>query len=104
MKIYSFSIFLIFISILVSFPFITEAFENIQEILWYLVDFFNDLTRIAAAAALLFFFWGLAKFILNADNEKARADGKRLMQWGITALFVMVSIWGIITFFQEDIF
>jgi hypothetical protein len=49
-----------------------------------------------AALALLFFFYGLAKFILAAGNEDAKDEGKRIMFWGIIALFVMASIWGII--------
>lgn len=49
-----------------------------------------------AALALLFFFYGLAKFILSAGNEDAREEGKKIMFWGVIALFVMASIWGII--------
>ncbi len=48
--------------------------------------------------AIIFFFWGTAQFILEAGNEKTRAEGKQKMLWGIIALFVMVSIYGIIHF------
>ena len=48
------------------------------------------------ALALLFFFWGLAIFILNAGNEEARARGRSIMIWGIVALFVIVSVWGLV--------
>jgi hypothetical protein len=56
------------------------------------------LIPIAFAVALLFFFWGLAKFILASGNEEAKAQGKNIMIWGILALFVMAAIWGIINF------
>lgn len=59
----------------------------------------NPLIRIVVAIALLVFFWGLVKFIFRVGgDEKAVADGRRLMIWGVIALFVMVSIWGIINF------
>jgi hypothetical protein len=50
---------------------------------------------LVAAVALLYFFWGVAVFIFKADNDKAREEGKQKMLWGIVALFVMVSVWGI---------
>lgn len=54
------------------------------------------LIPIAFAAALLFFFWGVVKYIMAGGNEEAQADGKRIMIWGIIALFVMSSVWGLI--------
>ena len=46
--------------------------------------------------AVLFFFWGLAVFILNAGDEEARAKGRNIMVWGIIALFFIVAVWGIV--------
>ena len=53
-------------------------------------------TPIVVALALLYFFWGLAKFILSTGGGKEQEEAKGIMLWGIIALFVMVSIWGII--------
>ena len=53
-------------------------------------------TTVAGAAALLFFFWGLAQFIAKSDDEQARSEGRWRMVWGIAALFVLVSVWAII--------
>ena len=67
-----------------------------------LLDSFGDLVRVAlpivVALALLAFFWGLAKFIFASGDEDKRDDGKRIMIWGIVALFVMVSVWGLVNF------
>ena len=46
--------------------------------------------------ALLFFFYGLAKFILNAGDESARQEGRNIMFWGIIALTVIVAVWGLV--------
>ncbi len=65
-----------------------------------IADIFGNLvaviTPIIVALALLFFFWGLAKYILNAGDETAKAEGRNIMIWGIIALFVMVSVWGLV--------
>ena len=47
------------------------------------------------------FFWGLVKFIFAAGNEESKADGKKIMIWGVVALFVMVSVWGLVRFIAE---
>ncbi len=49
------------------------------------------------ALAVVMFIWGVVKyFILNADEEKKRAEGKQFMIWGIVALAVMLSVWGLV--------
>lgn len=56
----------------------------------------NMLIPIAIAAALLFFIWGLAQFIMNSGDPEKKSEGKNRMIHGIITLFVIVSIWGII--------
>ena len=56
---------------------------------------------VVISLALLYFFWGLAKFILHADDENEREKGKKIMVWGIVALFVIVTVWGIIAVLQN---
>jgi len=58
----------------------------------------NAAVPIFAGLALLIFFWGLIKFIYYAGDEEKRKQGKLAMGWGIVALFVVASVWGIIFF------
>lgn len=73
------------------------------------VNIFVDLIRTAIPVifglALLVFLWGLAKFIfrVGGGDEKAVSEGKNLMIWGLIALFIMISLWGILGFFYADI-
>lgn len=60
------------------------------------------LLPISSALATVFFFWGMAKFILRAADETAREEGKEVMKWGIVALFVILSIWGILGFIGTE--
>ncbi len=61
------------------------------------------LLPIVVALGLLAFFWGLVKFIFSAGDESAKDAGKRIMIWGLIALFVMVSVWGLVGFIQDSL-
>ncbi|MFA5791497.1 MAG: hypothetical protein WC884_00455 [Candidatus Paceibacterota bacterium] len=57
----------------------------------------NSIIPFIFALAIVMFVWGVIKFfIINADEEAKRAQGKQFMIWGIIALTVMVSIWGLV--------
>ena len=64
-------------------------------------DTINAVIPIILALAVLYFFWGLAKYVLNSANEDAKEEGRNIMIWGIIALFVMVSVWGLIALLQD---
>ena len=49
------------------------------------------------ALALAAFIWGVMQFfILNPDEEAKREEGKQFILWGIVALAVMLSVWGLV--------
>ncbi len=74
------------------------------DVICLFTDLLLTIIPIVAGLALVFFFWGLAKSILHADNEDAREEGREVMKWGIVALFVLVSIWGIVLYLHGDFF
>ena len=55
-----------------------------------------QLIPIVIALGLLFFIWGLVQFILASGDEEAKDAGKRRMVWGVIALFVIISVWGLV--------
>ncbi len=56
----------------------------------------NTLLPIFITLAVLVFFWGLVKFIFQAGDD--REKGRNIMIWGLIGLFVIVSVWGIVSF------
>jgi len=58
---------------------------------------------LAFALALMAFFYGMAGFILHSGSDTAKEEGKRIMIWGVIALFVIASLWGIIAWIQGDL-
>lgn len=68
-----------------------------------LIIVLNSLVPILIAFALIFFFWGLSKFILNADNQINIQKGKDYMLWGVLALFILFSFSAIINFMSGEL-
>lgn len=48
------------------------------------------------ALATVAFIWGVIQYYLNPDNEEKRKKGKSFIIGGLIALFVMLSVWGLV--------
>ncbi|MEI6843603.1 MAG: hypothetical protein WCK48_03835 [bacterium] len=73
-------------------------FTGIPETLKTLV---NGLIPVFIALAVVYFFWGLIKFIQSAGDPKKTAEGKGIMIYGLIAIAIMVSLFGLITWLQN---
>lgn len=82
-----------------------SAPSNLKELVSIFVDLIQTALPVIAGLALLVFIWGLVKFIfrIGGGDEKAMAEGKSLMKWGLIALFILVSFMAIIAFVYKDI-
>jgi len=79
---------------------------NVKDILCYITKLINDsIIPLIFAIAVLAFIWGVLQFfILNPDEEAKRAQGRQFMIWGIVALAVMISVWGLVGILQSTFF
>lgn len=57
----------------------------------------NPLIILLFALALVYFIYGLIKYLLSPDNEEVRKSSKSQMLWGIIGMFIMVSVFGILS-------
>jgi hypothetical protein len=74
---------------------------NVKGLLGSVKNIINALFPVLMALAVLYFFWGLVNYVKSAGDEKARDAGKGQMIWGIIALFIMVSLFGILAWVQS---
>jgi hypothetical protein len=90
----------ILIASMLLLPVITLAapFDGVKGLLQTFLGMLNSLIPLIFGLALIYFFWGTAQFVLHSGEQKARDEGKQKMLWGIIAIFVFVSIWGILGF------
>ncbi|MEK7552960.1 MAG: pilin [Patescibacteria group bacterium] len=61
------------------------------------VDLLDLVVPIIMTLALIYFFIGLAKYILSAGDDEKKGEGRNIMIWGVVALFVMASVWGLVS-------
>ncbi len=84
-------------------PFAAFAAGDLKGFLTNIGVLINTATPIVVALALLGFFWGLVVYIFGSSNDDKRKKGIHIMIWGIIALFVMLSVFGIINALQSTL-
>ncbi|MEK7176898.1 MAG: pilin [Patescibacteria group bacterium] len=89
------------LAFLPSFAFAQEEFGNLETFATSIGGLVGTLLPVVVGIALLAFFWGLVKFIFAQGNEESKSDAKKTMVWGVIALFVMVSVWGLVGFIGD---
>ncbi|MEK7535825.1 MAG: hypothetical protein AAB590_02315 [Patescibacteria group bacterium] len=72
-----------------------EAAAKISGVVDNFLGIIRPITGVLVGLALAYFIWGITMFILNSSDEAKRTEAKTNMTWGIIALFVMVSLWGL---------
>lgn len=62
----------------------------------------GNIVILLSSVAFILFLYGLVRFIFDRSNgnDKDLERDKTAMTWGLVALFVLVSVWGIIKMFQ----
>ncbi len=61
-------------------------------------EIIDPLILLLFALAVVYFLFGMMKFIQNQDNAEAQSEGKQHMVWGIIGIFIMVAVYGILGF------
>ena len=86
-------------------PAIAFADQRIGYLYQQRLNFFagvvSFLGPVLISLALLAFFWALIQYLFNKDAKAE--DSKKYLLYSILILFVMVSIWGIISFIQSNL-
>ena len=78
-------------------------FGNVSSLVDSLGTMVSKAIPIVFGILVIVFFWGLVKFIFSSGNEESKADGKKIMLWGLIAMFIAASVWGIVTFARRSL-
>ena len=78
---------------------LSASAQGLKGVLEVFSTLINAAIPVVLVLAVLYFFWGLANYILSAEEKKE--EGRTIMIYGTIALFIMVSIWGLIGLLQE---
>jgi len=74
-----------------------EIFKRFQELI------LEPATLFVVSLGFLYFMYGLFTFMREAQSGGNVSEGKNHMLYGIIGMFIMVSVWGIITIIANTI-
>ncbi len=77
--------------------------EGLKEFVVAFGKLVNTALPIVVSLTVLVFFWGMAKYLFSAGDKSKLSEGRNMMVFCTLALFVMVSVWGIVMFFQQNL-
>ena len=86
-----------------AFAFAAGEFGNVKTLVEGIGNIVNVAIPIVFGIIVIAFFWGLVKFIFSQGDETAKTDAKKIMLWGVIAMFVAASIWGLVTFMRSSL-
>ena len=72
-----------------------QDFQNIVNLV--ISTILNPLILLFLGLAVVYFMWGVFKYVGKGESESDRREGAQMMMYGIVAIFVMVSVWGLVT-------
>ena len=70
--------------------------STIKDFFCLVVDLLSLIVGVLGAIAFAVFLWGIATYVFKADQEDARDKGRFIMTWGLIAMFLLFSIWGVL--------
>ena len=80
-------------------PLVAQA-QGLDRLITVATDLINFALAILIGIAIIAFFWGLLRYLLSAKGGPEQNKASMLMVWGLVAIFVMLSIFGIVRLMQ----
>ncbi len=81
----------------------TANISGISSLVTAIGQIIQKLIPIVFALAVVYFFYGVAKYIRSAGDPKAANEGKSIMIYGVIAIAVMASLYGLIVWLQANL-
>ena len=75
---------------------LAQSVGNLPQFVTNVKNLVNLIIPVFFGVAVIYFFWGLVQYLRAGGDPKAQEQGKSHMLWGIIALAVMVSVYGLI--------
>ncbi len=80
-----------------------QAFSGLTGWIASIRGIVSSLYTLSFGLAMLFFMWSMAQVILKSGDPKAKEEARTRMIWGIVALFIMFSIYGILNWIGDEL-
>jgi len=74
--------------------------QGLENILATIRELLDAVVPILIVLALIYFIYGVAKYIMSSGDEDGQKGARNVMIWGIIALFAIVSVWALVGILQ----
>lgn len=74
--------------------------SGLAGLLQSIYNLLNLVIPVLIALGVVAFMWGIVMYLFGKNKE----EGKSMMLWGIIALFVMTSVWGLVGILRGTLF
>jgi uncharacterized membrane protein len=77
---------------------------NYASIIGKLVEFLDEtIVPILIGLTVVYFLYGVMKFVKSAGDQKARDEAKNTIMYGLIGLAVMVTVWGLVAIIANSL-
>ncbi len=76
-------------------------FGGLDSIVAFIGRTVRSLIPIFFGLAIIYFFWGLIEYIRSAGDPKKAAEGRSIMIYGVIAIAIMISLYGLVAWLQN---
>jgi len=90
-----------YLVLLLVLPVVASAQSTLGGILTTIKGLLDAIIPIVITLAVIYLFYGVAKYVMAAGDEEAQKQGRSIMIYGVIGLFVIVSIWGLVGVVQS---
>ncbi len=77
--------------------------RDFKSLVQIIVDLIKSLIPLVVALTLLVFIWGIFQLV-RSNSEDSRKEAISVITYGIISLFVMVSVWGLVSILTSTFF
>ena len=81
-----------------------QSGDTLASVVSKVIGIVNAVTPVLVGVAILTFFYGIVLYIYASGDAKGHARGREIIIWGLVALFVLFSLWGIIELMCVSLF
>ncbi len=80
-----------------------QTVSNFEQLVEKIYGMLSSIVPIIVSLAVIVFLWGIFQLV-RSSSEDARKDAIKVITFGIVALFVMVSVWGLVAILSNTFF
>ncbi len=78
---------------------------NFKDLVNFIIGFINVLIPALFGVLFLYIVWRIIDaWIIHADDETKREEGKRLLITAVLVFVLMISAWGIVAMIKQSVF